>query len=59
MFVIIHLARLEDGNYQSSPTDYDPMMRDEACQIVTELTNDAIDSESSDRWTIIKIGQSN
>lgn len=51
MYRIIHLTKNETG-YETQATDYDPMTKDEAWSLVTELTNDAIDSESEDRWTI-------
>lgn len=53
MYRIIHLSYQGDGIYQSSPTDYDPMTIDEAWELVTELTKDAIESSSTDRWTIM------
>ena len=55
MFVIIHLSLTENGNYQSLPTDYDPLTKNEAWEIVTELTNDAISESLPDRWTIVEI----
>jgi len=53
MYRIVCLTWDEDRkSFQAMGTDYDPMTKDEAWNIVRELTDDAIENSSQDRWTI-------
>ena len=53
MYRIIHLSWDEERkNYQAEATDYEPMSGDDVWVIVQELTEDAIESNSLDRWSV-------
>jgi hypothetical protein len=54
MFQIMKLIPTS-SSYLLTPTDYPFMSQEEGWNIVTELTNDAIESELPDRWTLIPV----
>lgn len=56
LFLIKHLSPLSETMFpvfELKPTDYGPLPRKEAEEIVAELNSDSVDSGLLDRWTII------
>jgi hypothetical protein len=51
MFEIYHIS--PEGEW--TKTDYEPMDQEQSWKIVIELTNDAIESSSEDRWIFLPI----
>lgn len=53
MYKIYHLTKIKGTNMlQETVTDYDPMELEQAFSVVRELTIDAIENDSDDRWIV-------